>query len=112
MDSRTAAHVLNQIGSLLELAGAPRFNSRAYKRAATAVLALGAEDLAPLLKSGELKKTPNVGPPTLAVVQELIETGESSYLQKLNEGLPSGLVQMVRVPGLGLSKVNLIHREL
>lgn len=112
MDSRTAAHVLNQIGSLLELAGAPRFNSRAYKRAATAVLALGAEDLAPLLKSGELKKTPNVGPATLAVVQELIETGESSYLQKLNEGLPSGLVQMIRVPGLGLSKVNLIHSEL
>jgi DNA polymerase (family 10) len=112
MDSRTAAHVLNQIGSLLELAGAPRFNSRAYKRAANAVLALGADDLAPLLKSGELKKTPNVGPATLAVVQELVETGESSYLDKLNEGLPSGLLQMIRVPGLGISKATLIHQEL
>src|SRR5690349_9370805 len=112
MDSRTAAHVLNQIGSLLQLAGAPRFNSRAYKRAANAVLALGAEDLLPLLKSGELKKTPNIGPATLAVIQELVETGESSYLNKLNEGLPSGLLQMIRVPGLGLSKVNLIHSEL
>jgi DNA polymerase (family 10) len=112
MDSRTAAHVLNQIGSLLQLAGAPRFNSRAYKRAATAVLALGAEDLAPLLKSGELKRTPNVGPATLAVIQELVETGESSYLNKLNEGLPSGLLEIVRVPGLGVSKATLIHEEL
>jgi DNA polymerase (family 10) len=112
MDSRTAAHVLNQIGSLLQLAGAPRFNSRAYKRAAQAVLALGADDLTPLLKSGELKRTPNVGPATLAVIQELIETGESSYLNKLNEGLPRGLLEMIRVPGLGLSKVTLIHQEL
>jgi DNA polymerase (family 10) len=112
MDSRTAAHVLNQIGAFLELNGAPRFNSRAYKRAANAVLALGADDLGPLLRSGELKKTPNIGPATLAVIQDLVETGESNYLERLTEGMPAGLLQMVRVPGLGLSKVRLIHSEL
>jgi DNA polymerase (family X) len=112
VDSRTASHVLNQIGSLLDLSGAPRFNARAYKNAARAILELGADDLAPLLKSGELKNTPGVGPATLAVVKELIETGESSYLQRLSEGTPRGLIQMARVPGLGMAKVSLIHREL
>jgi len=112
MDSRTAAHVLNQIGSLLELSGSPRFKARAFQRAARSVLALGADDLAPLLKSGELKKTPNVGPATISVIQELIETGESSYLDRLSENIPSGLVQMARVPGLGVQKVHLIHKEL
>lgn len=112
MDSRTAAHVLNQIGSLLELSGSPRFKARAFQRAARSVLALGVDDLTPLLKSGELKKTPNVGPATLSILQELIETGESSYLDRLGENIPQGLVQMARVPGLGVSKVRLIHSEL
>jgi DNA polymerase (family X) len=112
MDARTAAHVLNQIGSLLDLRGAPRFNARAYKQAARAVLALGADDLGPLLKSGALKKTPGVGPATISVIQELVENGESSYLERLNENTPRGLIQMARVPGLGVAKVHLIHREL
>ena len=106
MDSRTAAHVLTQIGALLELNGSPRFKARAFQRAARSILALGADDLTPLLKSGELARTPNVGPATLSILKELIEEGESNYLQRLTESIPRGLIQMVRVPGLGLAKVS------
>ena len=112
MDSRTAAHILDQIGSLLQLTGAPRFNARAYQRAAGAVLALGADDLAPLLHSGELKETPGVGPATIGVIKDLVETGESSYLNRLTENVPRGLIEMARVPGLGIAKVSLLHKEL
>ncbi len=112
MDSRTAAHILDQIGALLQLTGGPRFNSRAYRTAAAAVLALGVDDLGPLLHSGELKKTPGLGPATISVIRELVETGESSYLERLTEKTPAGLVQMARVPGLGTAKVALIHEEL
>ncbi len=112
MDSRSAAHVLAQIGTLLDLRGAPRFNSRAYQQASRAVLALGVDDLTPLFKSGELKKTKGVGPATLSVVQELIETGESSYLNRLRESTPGGLFDLLRVPGLGGTKINLVHEEL
>lgn len=112
MDSRTAAHILDQIGDLLELTGAPRFNARAYHKAARAVLELGSDDLAPLLQSGDLKKTSGVGPATLSVISELVETGASSYLERLTENTPRGLVEMSRVPGFGLAKVSLIHREL
>lgn len=112
MDSRTAAHVLEQIGALLQLTGAPRFNARAYQRSAGAILALGADDLAPLLHSGELKDTPGVGPATIGVIRDLVETGESSYLTRLTESVPKGLVEMARVPGLGFAKVSMIHKEL
>lgn len=112
MDSRSAAHVLTTIGDLLELSRAPRYRARAFQKAARAVLALGAEDLRPLLESGELARTPDVGPATVGIIRDLIETGESSYLARLTEDTPSGLVEMARVPGLGMSKVNLIHREL
>ena len=42
MDSRTAAHVLSQIGAFLELRGESRFKTRAYVTAAKALLALDA----------------------------------------------------------------------
>jgi DNA polymerase (family 10) len=112
MDSRTAAHVLSQISALLELGGAPRFNARAYEHAARAVLALDADDLTPLYKSGALKDTRGIGPATLSVIRELIETGESSYLDRLREATPGGLFDLLRVPGLGGTKINFIHKEL
>lgn len=112
MDSRTAAHVLGQIASLLELRGENRFRARAYQSAARAVLALDTDDLAPLLRSGELAELPGVGPATLDVLAELVETGDSSYLDRLREDTPEGLLEMLRVPGLGTSKIHAIHAGL
>lgn len=112
MDSRSAAHVLSQIGDLLQVKGELKFKARAYKGAARSLIALDTDDLAPLLKSGELADTPGIGPATLSVVRELIETGESSYLNQLREGMPEGYLDLLRVPGLNTAKVQLIHDEL
>jgi DNA polymerase (family 10) len=112
MDSRTAAHVLTQIGALLEAKGEQRFKARAYVGAARALVALDTDDLAPLILSGELAATPGIGPATLSVIRELVETGESSYLNRLREGMPEGILELMRVPGLSVAKVQLIHTEL
>ncbi|MDB4870551.1 MAG: hypothetical protein JWL97_1555 [Gemmatimonadales bacterium] len=112
MDSRTAAHVLSQIGALLEAKGDQKFKSRAYAGAARALVALDADDLAPLLNSGELIATPGIGPATLSVIRDLVETGESSYLSTLREGMPAGLLDLMRVPGLGVAKIQLLHDAL
>jgi DNA polymerase (family 10) len=112
MDSRTAAHFLSQIGALLEVKGEHKFKARAYAGAARALVALDTDDLAPLLRSGELAGTPGIGPATLGVVRELVETGECSYLARLREGTPSGLLELMRVPGLGAGRIQIIHDAL
>ena len=112
MDSRTAAHVLTRIAALLELRGESRFKARAYQTAARALLALDADDIGPLFRSGALEATPGLGPATLAVVRELVELGESTYLERLTEQTPEGLIEMLRVPGLGTGKIHLIHQGL
>lgn len=112
MDSRSAAHVLSQIGALLQVKTDQKFKARAYKGAARSLIALDSDDLGPLLRSGELADTPGIGPATLSVVRELVETGESSYLNRLREGMPEGFLDLLRVPGLNLAKVQLIHDEL
>ena len=83
VDSRTAAHVLQQIAAYLELKGENRFKVGAYAGAAKGVLALNADDLKPLYDSGDLGKVRGLGPATLAVVCDLVETGESSFLEQL-----------------------------
>ena len=112
MDSRNAAHVLSQIAAFLELAGENRFKSRAYQMAARSLVALAADDLAPLLRSGELAKVRGLGPATLAVVRDLVETGESRYFEQLREATPEGLLELTDVPGLSIEKIHKIHQEL
>ena len=112
MDSRTAAHALSQIGALLQAKGDQRFKARAYAGAARSLAALDTDDLAPLLHSGELAGTQGIGPGTLSVIRELVATGESSYLTGLREGMPAGLLDLMRIPGLSVPKIQLIHDAL
>jgi DNA polymerase (family X) len=112
MDSRTAAHVLSQIAAYLELKGESTFKCRAYAGASAALLALGADDLAPLLRSGELAAVRGLGPATLAVVRDLTETGESSYLEQLRESTPEGLLEMLAIPGMTPARIHQIHEVL
>ena len=112
MDSRTAAHVLSQIGALLSVKGDQKFKARAYAGAARALIALDSDDLAPLVRSGELADVPGIGPATLGVVRDLVETGESAYLNQLLEGIPAGLLELLRVPGLNTARVQVIHEAL
>lgn len=112
MDSRTAAHVLQTIAAHLELRGENRFKSRAYESAASAVRALGADDLVPAYRSGELAGLSGVGPATLAVLRDLVETGESRYLEQLRAETPEGLLEMLRVPGLNAAKIHKVHDTL
>ena len=112
MDSRTAAHVLSQISALVELQGGNRFKARAYESAAKAILGLDSDDLTLLHRSGDLKKVPGIGPATLSVLRDLIETGESRYYDQLREATPEGMLEMMRVPGLGMAKIQAIRTGL
>lgn len=112
MDPRSAAHILTQISELLELTGANRFKARAYRTAASALLDLTTDDLCTLHRDGSLAKLKGLGPATLGVIADLCETGESRYFEELREQTPDGLLEMMRVPGLGVSKIQAMHEGL
>ncbi|GJG87893.1 DNA polymerase/3'-5' exonuclease PolX [Gemmatimonadetes bacterium T265] len=112
MDSRAAADALERIGQLLELRGDNPFKTRAYHNAARALTALDADDLALLLADGTLDATPGLGPGTLAVVRDLVTNGRSNLLDQLAAETPAGLAELLRVPGLGTSKIHQLHTTL
>jgi DNA polymerase (family 10) len=45
-------------------------------------------------------------------VRDLIETGESRYLEELRSSMPEGLVEMLDVPGLTPARVHRIYEDL
>ena len=112
MDSRSAAHTLTHIASFLELHGEDRFKVRAYQQAARAVQALDTDDLRPTIADGTLAAAPGIGPAMLGVLTELVETGHLTLLERLRESTPEGLLEMLRVPGLGPAKIHQIHAGL
>ena len=112
MESRTAAHVLGLIAGHLELRGEQAFKVKAYRSAARAVLALEADDLAALDRTGTLAATRGLGPATLGVLRDLLATGESSYLERLRATAPDSLLPLLRVPGLGVARIAQLHERL
>src|SRR4249919_2222184 len=112
MDTRTAAHTLQQIASFLELRGENAYKARAYEQASRAVLALETDDLGALDRKGELAATRGLGPATLAVIRDLIDTGESRLLEQLRYETPAGLVELLNIPCLASAKIHFLHEQL
>jgi len=111
MNKWEVAKVLDEIASYVELKEANRFKSLAFEKAARALSSLD-RDPAELLASGDLQKTPGIGKTTAAVVEEVLRTGTSRYLEDLRKQYPPGIFELLRVPRLGLKKIGLLHDKL
>ncbi len=111
LTSAAAAHVLETIAALLELKGENPYKVRAFAAAAQ-VVAGYAGDLDAALESGELAELKGIGPATLEVIRETARTGRSSALEALRSAVPEGLVEMRRIPGLGVTKFRTVHARL
>jgi DNA polymerase (family 10) len=111
MDKKAVAQVLEQIAAFLELKSENRFRIRAFRTAARAVIGFP-DDLRQSLEDGSLASAKGIGPATLQIVTELVDTGRASMLEDLREQIPTGLVEMLEISGLGVAKIRQIHEVL
>lgn len=111
MDKYAIAMVLEEIATLLDATGDNRFKARAFRTAARALEKAGSEPR-DLVASGELRNVSGIGAATGSVIEELIVTGESRYHLDLRERAPSGMRELLRVPGLGPAKITQLHNEI
>jgi len=111
MDKKAVADVLEQIAAFLELRGENPFRIRAFRTAARAIGSYSG-DLRQGLEDGSLAAAKGVGPATLQIATELINTGRAGILEELREQIPPGLVEMLAISGLGVAKIRQIHDVL
>jgi putative hydrolase len=82
VDAIAAAQTLSEIGYLLRQNEAERFRAKAFAAAAWSVV-ISRPDLEALHKTNALTTIEGVGPGIAKVLAGLIETGQSSYLERL-----------------------------
>jgi DNA polymerase (family 10) len=111
MNKFDIARALDEISNYVELSEANRFKAIAFERAAHSIRALD-EEPADLIAAGTLTKTPGIGKATAAIIEELVRTGASQYLEELRKQYPEGIFELFRVPKLGLKKIALLHEKL
>ncbi|MGE0793733.1 MAG: PHP domain-containing protein [Acidimicrobiia bacterium] len=79
------ADALERIAYLLDRAREKGYRVRAYLRAADVVRGLGADELAARVAAGTLTELDGIGPKTASLVEEVVTTGATAYLDRLEE---------------------------
>jgi len=99
------------LADLLELDGADAFRLSAYRRAATRIRE-SAVPVAQLALDKKATKLSGIGSTIEAKIVEYTETGDLAALEKLRGKLPTGLVEVMHVPGLGPKTARKLWTEL
>jgi len=111
MKNQELAMIFEKIADCLEFKGESTFRIIAYRRAARAMQDLS-EDVEDLLTQNKLKDVPGIGAATAEKIQEYIATGTMRRYDEARKGVPDGLIEMMRVPGMGPKTVKLLYDKL
>jgi DNA polymerase (family 10) len=111
MTNQAIADILDDIGTLLELKGENPFKSRAYHNAARTIRDYNG-DVARHAADATLETLKGIGKGLAGEITEIVTTGRSASLESLQQSLPAGLMQLLRLPGLGPKKTKLMYDTL
>lgn len=102
------ARALETIVTLMEIKGEEHYRVLAYQRAAESVAAAGR----PVADMENMKDLPHVGGTTAEVISILSDNQSPQILVDLLDEIPSGLVEMTRLQGVGPRTVGRLWQEL
>jgi DNA polymerase (family X) len=107
------ATIFDRVADLLEFQNANPFRVRAYRSAARTI-----EDhpaaLSRVVNDGTeaLTDLPGIGADLAEKITTLVQTGKLPMLEELLAEIPSGVLDLLKVPGLGPKKAATLFREL
>src|SRR5436190_21051016 len=113
MQNAEIARLLTDVADLLEISAGNPFKVRAYRNAARTV-ADHPDPIAELVSGGEFDLTDlaGIGGGIAKEITALVATGVLPQRQQLIAAIPPGLLDLLRIAGLGPKRVKLLHDEL
>ena len=113
MQNAEIARLLGEVADLLEISAGNPFKVRAYRNAARTV-ADHPDPLSELVtdEAFDLTDLPGIGGGIAKEITALLQTGTMPQRQQLVATIPPGLLDLLRIPGLGPKRVKLFHDEL
>lgn len=111
LDNKGVGAILQEVAFFLELKGENPFKVKAYSNAARTIEALE-EDLGEVVRAGRLKEIKGIGETLAQHITELVTTERLQFHEDLKTSIPSGHLQMLKIPGLGPKKIKVIYDRL
>ena len=111
MTNKQIARYLKDTAALIELTGGNPFRGRAFDRAAR-TLEREETAVAELLADDALTDIPGIGAGLANQIRELLAYGSFELRDELLSAIPPGLLDALRVKGLGAKKVRRLWKEL
>lgn len=113
MQNAEIARLFDDLADLLEIQGANPFRVRAYRNASRMIGDM-TESVAAIAvdPSRKLDDIPGIGADLAGKIKVIAATGELPQLKELQAQVPPGVVEMLRIPGLGPKKVASLFKDL
>lgn len=111
MENAELIKIFEEIADLLQIQGENVFKIRAYQNAARAIEGLN-EPLSVICSRGELETIDGIGKAIAQKIEEALTEGKMSFYEKLKTSMPEGLLELLKVPGMGPKKVKLVYDQL
>jgi DNA polymerase (family 10) len=112
MDNRQIAQILFETADLLEVSAADSFRIRSYRRAAEAVEACPSAIASLAAEPRRLMELPGIGKGMAANIAEIAATGKLSLREDLLSRYKPGMLELLRLPGIGPRTVALFWDAL
>lgn len=103
--------ILRNIGYLIQIQGDESFRARVYDRAANTIEELTV-DLAELAQESKLQSIPGIGATIEEKILEMLETGSCRAYNKLIGEMGEGVLDLLRIRGVGVKTVGRFYQEL
>jgi DNA polymerase (family 10) len=113
MQNPDIARLFDEVADLLEIQDANPFRVRAYRNAARTIRDFP-EPIADLVRTGtkDLTDIAGIGDDLAEKITAIVTTGELPLRKQLASKLPAGLLDLLRIPGLGPKRVKILYKKL
>lgn len=111
LSNREIADIFETISDMLQLKGEVVHRYLSYRRAAETIRELP-RDLRAIAAEGDLTAIDNIGRTLADKIEEMLASGQLQFYEKLKAEIPGGVVEMMRLNGVGPKKARLFWDEL
>ncbi|WP_292466356.1 DNA polymerase/3'-5' exonuclease PolX [Methanolobus sp.] len=111
MDNIQIAEMFNRMARLLEFKGENQFKIRAYINAARSIKGLD-EELKVLYINRKIDSVPGIGEALKGKIVEMLETGSFDTYERTVKEVPSGIIDIMNIPGIGPKMARLFYEKL
>jgi DNA polymerase (family 10) len=111
MDNRHYARILSEVAALSQIKGVNRFKVRAFENAVRTIEGIS-DSLEDYIERDELESLSGIGSSIAEDIRQIAETGTCDIHDQLLSELDPGLLDLLKIQGLGPKRIKKIYEEL